>query len=139
MKCHAVIDTNVLVSALLSKKDDAPAVLVMEYILDGTVNPVFNNYILAEYDSVLRREKFGFDASLVTELIDELCALGELIETIDSGVVLPDMKDVPFYEVARQYEAESIYLVTGNVKHFPVEPLVVTPRQMLEIITGKLT
>jgi predicted nucleic acid-binding protein len=43
MKCHAVIDTNVLVSALLSRKDSAPAVLVMEYILDGTVKPVFNN------------------------------------------------------------------------------------------------
>jgi putative PIN family toxin of toxin-antitoxin system len=139
MKCHAVIDTNVLVSALLSRKDSAPAVLVMEYILDGTVKPVFNNYILAEYDSVLRREKFGFDASLVTELMDELRALGELIETTDSGAVLPDMKDVPFYEVACQYDAESIYLVTGNTRHFPAEPFIVTPRKMLDIITGELT
>ena len=79
MKCYAVIDTNVLVSALLSKKDNAPTVLVLEYILDGTVKPVFNNYILSEYDSVLRREKFKFDLSLVAELITELRSLGELI------------------------------------------------------------
>ena len=55
MKCHAVIDTNVLVSALLSKKDNSSTVLVLEYILDGTVKLVFNDCILAEYDTVLRR------------------------------------------------------------------------------------
>jgi len=134
MKCYAVIDTNVLVSALLSKKDNAPTVLVLEYILDGTVKPVFNNYILAEYDSVLRREKFGYDASLVAELMDELRSIGELIETTDSGAVLPDMKDVPFYEVVLQYDVESTYLVTGNSKHFSAEPFIITPAEFLKIL-----
>lgn len=28
------------------------------------------------------------------------------------------------------------YLITGNLKHYPVRSYVVTPRQMLEIIEG---
>jgi len=136
MKCHAVIDTNVLVSALLSKKDNSSTVLVLEYILDGTVKLVFNDYILAEYDTVLRREKFGFDVSLVAELIEELRSIGELIETSDSGAVLPDMKDVPFYEVALQHNEKSTYLVTGNRKHFPAEAFIVTPVEFLKILSA---
>ena len=30
------------------------------------------------------------------------------------------------------------YLVTGNIKHFPAKPYVVTPRQMLDIIIGNM-
>ena len=30
------------------------------------------------------------------------------------------------------------YLVTGNIKHFPTEPFIVTPRQMLDIIIENL-
>lgn len=29
---------------------------------------------------------------------------------------------------------EDAYLVTGNIKHFPSKPFVVTPRQMLDLI-----
>jgi len=28
---------------------------------------------------------------------------------------------------------EETYLVTGNIKHFPDKPFIVTPRQMLDI------
>ena len=48
MKCYAVIDTNVLVSALLAKHNTSAPVLVVERLLDGTVIPVFSNYILEE-------------------------------------------------------------------------------------------
>ena len=46
----------------------------------------------------------------------------------------PDIKDIVFYEVALSQEGS--FLVTGNTKHFPKEPLVVTPAHMLEIIKG---
>lgn len=49
MNFFAVIDTNVLVSALLSKKPDTATVLVMSKVYDGTIVPVFNDEILAEY------------------------------------------------------------------------------------------
>ena len=135
MKCYAVVDTNVLVSALLSKKDNSPTVIVLDYVLDGTVKLVFNDYILTEYDTVLRRKKFGFNVSLVAELMEELRSIGDLIETTDSGVVLPDMKDVPFYEVVLQHDEKSTYLVTGNRKHFPAEPFIVTPAEFLKILS----
>ena len=37
-----------------------------------------------------------------------------------------------FYEVA--LSKEDAYLVTGNKKHFPKTPIVVTPAEMLEIL-----
>jgi len=37
-----------------------------------------------------------------------------------------------FYEVAMS--KENAYLVTGNMKHFPNKPIVVTPAEMVEIL-----
>lgn len=45
---------------------------------------------------------------------------------------IPDPKDVVFYEVA--LSKEDAYLVTGNKKHFPNKPIVVTPAEMVEIL-----
>ena len=53
------------------------------------------------------------------------------------GVTLPDMKDIPFYEVVMEKRKDETYLVTGNLKHFPAEPFIVTARQMLDILDGK--
>jgi len=47
----------------------------------------------------------------------------------------PDPKDVVFYEVA--ISRENAYLVTGNEKHFPNKPIVVTPAEMLEILNSE--
>jgi hypothetical protein len=41
-------------------------------------------------------------------------------------------KDVVFYEVA--LSKEDAYLVTGNNKHFPQSPIVVTPAEMIKIL-----
>ena len=48
---------------------------------------------------------------------------------------LPDAKDVVFYEVVMEKrKRDSAYLVTGNIKHFPKESFIVTPREMLDIL-----
>ena len=40
-----------------------------------------------------------------------------------------------FYEVVMEArETTDAYPVTGNIKHFPVKPYVVTPKEMLEIL-----
>ncbi len=50
-------------------------------------------------------------------------------------IELPDPKDSVFYEVVmEERKEEDAYLVTGNIKHFPEKPFIVTPRQMLDII-----
>lgn len=42
---YAVIDTNVLVSALLSSKDDTATVQVMGKVISGEIIPVYSNDI----------------------------------------------------------------------------------------------
>ena len=46
------------------------------------------------------------------------------------------MKDLPFYEVVLEKKDDNAYLVTGNIKHFPQEPFVVTANQLLEILNN---
>ena len=60
MKYYAVIDTNVIVSALL-KWNSVPGV-VLQAVFNGFVVPVFNDEILNEYRNVLNRPKFGFSS-----------------------------------------------------------------------------
>ena len=56
MKYFAVIDTNVIVSAML-KNDSFPAQVLKEVLL-GNINLLINEDILNEYFEVLCRKKF---------------------------------------------------------------------------------
>ena len=134
MKFYAVIDTNVLVSALLAKHEDSPTVTILEKIFDSTVVPVFSEAILAEYSEVLHRAKFGFDPATVNAFLQEVAQRGILLEPGQTDIVLPDMNDVPFYAVTLAHGNDRTWLVTGNLKHFPVKPFIVTPAQFLEKI-----
>lgn len=134
MICYAVIDTNVLVSAMLSSRDDSATVQVVARILQGDIIPIYSNVITKEYREVLSRRKFGFSSELVDYLLSSVEKYGILVDPSPSGVVLPDMKDVPFYEVVLEKRDDNAYLVTGNIKHFPKEPFIVTPRELLDIL-----
>ncbi len=134
MKCYAVIDTNVLVSALLAKHENSATVKVVNHLFDGMVVPVFSESILTEYADVLYRKKFGFDHELVTAFLTELRNCGRVLQPAETGIVLADEKDVPFYEVVLESGTDSTYLVTGNIKHFPEERFVVTPARFIEIL-----
>ena len=75
MTCCAVIDTNVLVSALLSPTDDAATVQVFTRMLSGEILPVYSKTIIEEYRTVLRRERFGFSSERVDALDDAIAQL----------------------------------------------------------------
>ena len=136
MSCYAVVDTNGLVSALLTEHEDAATVQVLRRILGGEIIPVFSADIIKEYREVLTRKKFGFSVSLVTYLIAALEQFGIQVEPSPLGIVLPDKKDLPFFEVVMESRKRSdAYLVTGNRKHFPEEPFIVTPRELLSILS----
>ena len=136
MICYAVIDTNVLVSALLSGNDDAATVQVVGRLLGGEIILIYSNEIIKEYREVLNRTKFGFSPDVVGYLLSAVEQFGILVQPSPSGITLPDMKDLPFYEVVleKRTENDDAYLVTGNTKHFPVKPFVVTPRELLDIL-----
>ena len=132
MKYFAVIDTNILVSSLLSSHQDSATVLIRKFVLEGVLVPLFNDEILAEYKAVLLRPKFKFPERVVMDLIDAFIVQGIYADRIHSDELFPDPKDIVFYEVA--LSKKDAYLVTGNIKHFPQDPIVVTPAEMLKII-----
>lgn len=137
MICYAVIDTNVLVSALLSSHDNAATVQVVGKLFSGQVIPLFSEEILREYDEVLRRKKFGFSEETVSSMIHVIEKYGEMIVPTPTGEILPDMKDLPFYEVVMEKGEDDAYLVTGNLKHFPQKPFIVTAKEFLDILNAK--
>lgn len=134
MICYAVIDTNVIVSALLSSKDDSATVQILEHLIHGTIIPVYSNAITKEYREVLSRKKFDFSGETIEYLLSAIEKYGILVDPFPSDVTLPDMKDLPFYEVVLEKRDEDAYLVTGNKKHFPQKPFIVTPRELLDIL-----
>ena len=135
-RLFAVIDTNVLVSALISKRPDSPPLLVMSQVYSGSIVPVFNDEIIAEYRAVLYRDKFKLSPDDIESALRVILDFGLDIEKhLISDEVLPDPKDIVFYEV--MMSREETYLVTGNIRHFPKKPLVVTPKEMVEILARK--
>ena len=68
------------------------------------------------------------------EELDTIVAIWKFITPSCSGIVLPDMKDLSFYEVVLERRNDDVYLITGNIKHFPVKPFIVTAREFLSIL-----
>ena len=134
MKCRAVIDTNVLVSALIAKSETSAPVCVLQRIFNQEVMPVFSETILDEYTEVLNREKFHFPKEQVKSFIEEFRELGMLLNAENTDITLPDMSDVPFYAVTLASGIDETFLVTGNSRHFPSGKFVVSPADFLTIL-----
>ena len=133
MKYYAVIDTNVLVSAML-KWQSVPG-KILELSFNGLIIPLVNDEILREYREVLSRPKFKLTKEIVNNLIDGITEKSIFVSEQSLNEYLPDPKDRVFYEVVMEKrKSEDAYLVTGNIKHFPVRPYIITPREMLDII-----
>lgn len=131
-----VLDTNVLVSGLL-KAHSAPGRIV-DLVLAGKIQVLFDDRILAEYRDVLARPRFQFNAAHVASFLTFLRLSGRhVIAPPIPGIELaslPDGEDLPFAEVA--LAGGEAFLVTGNVKHFDFladHPIsVLTPCQFLD-------
>ncbi len=137
MALYAVIDKNVLVSAFL-KPDSVPR-LVIDHVFSGDVVPVYNDEIISEYNGVLIRPKFHFPKEAITVVVSEMKKIGLCVQPTEITDSLPDPKDVVFYAVTMNARTEmDAFLMTGNLKHFPEKPFVVTPRKMLDIIERSL-
>jgi putative PIN family toxin of toxin-antitoxin system len=125
-----VLDTNVLVSALLSAF--GPSARILDLLLTGELQLAYDDRLLAEYRQVLARPKFKFDPMATAELVNYLATTGLWTAARPLATVLPDPHDLPFLEVAAQVGAT---LVTGNRRHFPVEACegvtVLTPAEFM--------
>jgi putative PIN family toxin of toxin-antitoxin system len=133
-----VLDTNVIVSGLLSRR--GPPAEIVEMVAAGALVVCFDDRILAEYRDVLARHQFRFDPTEVARLLAQVEGDGE--EVIARSVSerlperFPDPADEPFLEVAVAAGAE--FLVTGNLRHFPARlrhgVAVVSPRDFLDAL-----
>ena len=90
---YAVIDTNVMVSAMISHNAASPTVKVVETISHGALVPLYNEEIITEYNDVLSRAKFGFLHLSVARLIRTMMDKGIMMERVFSGGVSPDASD----------------------------------------------
>ena len=112
---NIVLDTNVLVSGLLSPFGPCGEIVRMVSSAELTLD--LDARILSEYEEVLQRPKFRFDADKIDALLAHLEHRGRTVATSPLTMRLPDLDDEPFLEVA--IAAKSVCIVTGNRIHFP--------------------
>ena len=135
MRYFAVIDTNVIVSAML-KPDSIPG-MILKFALADIITPLVNDEILKEYNDVVRREKFGFDENDISFVLSNLVEKAIFLDRTKTDETIVDQKDVVFYEITLTAKSiDEAYLITGNIKHFPHKSFVVSPKEMLDIING---
>lgn len=132
MKFYAVIDTNVFVSALITKNPQSSTFKILELFRSGIIVPMYNSEILEEYAEVLSRAKFRIDETMIVGVLSAVKAKGLNCERKPANCSIPDPEDIVFYEIT--LSREDAYLITGNLKHFPHNGRVVSPADMLQII-----
>lgn len=72
---------------------------------------------------------------IVNSVLDRLEEIGIYVDAELLDTELSDPKDLIFYEVVMESRKnEESYLIIGNLKHFPREYYIVSPREMLDIL-----
>lgn len=133
MKYYAVIDTNVVVSSLLNP-NSVPGT-IMKFVATGMIVPFINDEILNEYIEVIARKEFKFKKEVIEGTLSLFQEQSIKVDRTTANEQFIDKKDVVFYEITLTGRKNTnAYLVTGNLKHFPKKPFVVSPREMLTII-----
>lgn len=112
---NIVLDTNVLVSGLLSPFGVCGEIVRM--VLSGELRLSFDARILTEYEEVLKRPKFRFEEDKIDALLDQIEHCGCLAASSPLSHSLPDIHDEPFLEVS--IAGRAVCLVIGNRSHFP--------------------
>ena len=128
---RVVIDTNVLVSGLLSPYGASAEIVRMT--VAGTLELLYDARIISEYEEVLSRPKFSFKKTHINHLIRFIIHFGIPVSAIPVCKHLSDPDDEPFLEVAISGKAEC--LITGNMAHYLLgskdKIRIFTPRQFL--------
>lgn len=132
-----VLDTNVLVSALL--RPESPPGRTLDLVLARQVTLALDHRIFNEYQDVLFRPEFAFPRATLRSLLEFIWQSSERVQAVPLPICLPDPNDVMFIEVTISAQADA--LVTGNLKHFPEDQRhgarVLSPRQWLEVWISK--
>ena len=107
---HIVLDTNVLISAILFGGDPQK---ILEMVIAGSVECALSLVILDELRDVLQRPKFGFSSKQALAIVEELCGLCEIVRpSVKISVVKADPDDDRVIECA--LEAKATLIVSGD-------------------------
>ena len=113
---------------------------ILRLCAKGLLVPVYGEKMLQEYSEVLARSKFHFPQSTISKITTAILQKGLKIKHVSQPWSLPDASDAVFFEVVMEHRKteEQSYLATGNLRHFPIKPFVVTTREMLLIVANDL-
>jgi putative PIN family toxin of toxin-antitoxin system len=125
---EAIIDTNVLVSGLLSSSGNCG--IIIEMLIDGKILAIYSDNILAEYREVLLREKFAFTRDEVDDLLALITTFGKKVTPVATAISLPDENDRIFVDAQK---ASGAVIITGNIKHFPGIAQAMVPAKFLSV------
>lgn len=129
-----VLDTNVLVSGLISAK--GPPGRLIDAVLARRLQIAFDDRILQEYKAVLVRPKFQFKPADVTAFWEILPFQCHLVAMPVEDLQVSDPDDTKFLEVATATELKT--LVTGNTRHYPEKSrgdvVILTPAEAFDCI-----
>jgi putative PIN family toxin of toxin-antitoxin system len=122
---RVVIDPGVLVSAFISPKKAAPALLV-DAILDGNLDVLMSPALIAELTDVLEREKFAAHTA-------EGRAAAYIAALLDRATMVKDATPVP----ARTADADDDYLIALAQAH-SADAIVSGDRHLLDVASSEL-
>ena len=134
---RVVVDTNVVVSGVL--RDEGLPASILDLASNKKILMIVSASILAEYEEVLRRPHFKIAPARVNQILFIIRTTSILVKPTVTLAISRDESDNRFYECATTGKAD--YLVTGNIKHFPLSyksTKVVTPREFIELVGAKL-
>ena len=122
MSIKCVIDTNIILSAMLSDKG-YPA-KIFDAIVTKEIKMYITQDIINEYKDVLSRDYFKISHEKIGRTINLIRKLGTMIIPETSEFIMKDESDRIFFDASQSAQA---WLVTGNIKHFPKKDFILTP------------
>lgn len=130
---RVVIDTNILVSALLQPAGLPAQVFVLA--LSGSIQLCVSGEVYAEYEEVISRPRFQRDEETIAATLRAIREQAFWVKPTETVRACSDPDDNIFLEYAQAAQAD--YIVTGNLRHFPgawESTRIVPPRRLLEVI-----
>jgi uncharacterized protein len=128
---RVVLDTNVVVSALLQPLGPSAQIFVMA--LGGSIQLCVSGSVYSEYEEVISRPRLKRSTEIIAATLQSIREKGFWVRPTQKVQACLDPDDDVFLECAQAAHAD--YLVTGNLKDFPTlweGTRIVTPRWLLD-------
>jgi len=127
---YIVLDTNILVSALLSPEGNSAK--IYKLFLSGSLSLIYSTDIFEEYKDVIFRPRLNIPADDAKIVLSAILKFGQKIEPLRGENIMIDEDDRIFYDTTKTAKA---FLITGNKRHYPQETFIFTPAEFLEIVS----